>query len=771
MLQRIANTIHFMDWSRSDVDVITRLMELKNTFSAVSLKVDCSWRFVETSDGQFDFSWPDRICKLCAQAQLKVWFILNSAWGMPDWVINGIGAEAFAWNSLNQTGRQGVSEGSLIGRYPAPVIPAYSNPWVLPRIANWQRAVVKYVEERYAQTVAGYIAEGEIYLNPDNDLGEGVFDYNPHTLALFRKWLSGNTSSPYFGASAPRISPQSGSPSCNTAWKSNTARWDDVLPPRKSSSGSLAWRDWGLFLRWYVAWSYQQITQALRQSTRKPISLLVNSFTGWPMPDDHVWGGHRTHNNAWSIYQAVAPYVDYLGLTAYQYDPGWEIDRSAQWSCNMAVLDACSQWLKKPAWIVEGGFIVRPRCLTDLRWQLYNAYVHGHPGVVFGYLDMASGQNANYSWNPALEFPVAPKLCQSYALRNALPSPSSQVAVIYNSLSELLAPGEGTEARAVRACVRWLRSLGVTCHVLDSIALEQGVVKLSSYKLAIMPCVHALSSDMKRVILRSDTPIFSDKNAGDSDEWLQTSKPIRPDGIIDSVALNAEQADLEDRAIEPVISPMWLREMSQYLDSPSSDPRISSYKGCDLVFNRDAQAAVRYRGQMVAPGSEFPELVARYPVNPLRLLPELILNRQPNGQRGPCAVNVQPQPNGEVVVTCDAYKGPTGYWQSAVYWNFPMGTLSQLRQYRIRFQVTPLGDSAPNASSDVELRLVSSSTGRFYVMKLPVETEQAVRTVSITELGIVGQIRCTEIDRIEVCFSGSNWPAIKVLLSKIQLYP
>ncbi len=774
MVPKMAITIHYMDWSRSDVEVVDRLKQLKKLFCADSLKVDCSWRFVEPIEGKYDFTWPDRICRLCAQSGLRVWFILNSAWGMPDWVLQSVGKEAFAWNSLDQTGRQGVSEGSVVGKYPAPVIPAYGHPWMIPHINAWHQAVVQYVEKNYPQTIAGYIAEGEIYLNPDNDLGDGLFDYNPHTIRMYQEWLPGNLASPYYGASSPARAAKPKVPSCNSAWNTSYTRWDDVKPSRSSAPSSIAWRDWAMFLRWYVAWSYQQVTRGLRTATKRPISLLVNCFTGWPMPDDHVWGAHRTHNNAWSIYQAVAPYVDYLGVTAYQYDPDWEIDRSAQWDCNMAVVDACSHWLGKPVWIVEGGSIMRPRCLSDLRWQLYNGYIHRQPSVVLGYLDMASGQNINYSWNPALDFPATHQLCSQYTQTAYPVNASVEVAVIHNSLSELLTPGDGTEARAVRAVVRWLRYIGVSCHVLDTQAIESGAVSLKAYKLIIFPSVHPVTAVMKRLFRQSNLPILCDKGACSVDEWLNSSTPLRPDGVIDSHMLNGEQADLEDRGIKPLASPVWLRFISTYVGTHRPDLQMSIYGRGDLGFNRDAEEAVRYRGVRVLPGCEYPTVVDDQQILPKKLPPELRLNRQPDGIMGPCAVTVQPQPDGSTSVHFGAYTGLSGFWQASVYWDIPAGSLARLRQLRFRYSVVADTGSGANATAgdvSMDIRLVSSTNGRHHAVKLPVRVSQEQITIAMTAVGLGALQRRTEIDRIQLCLTAANWQPVQVYLSIIQLFP
>ncbi|MHB1459914.1 MAG: beta-galactosidase [Armatimonadota bacterium] len=774
MVPRMAITIHYMDWSKGDSEVVERLKQLKKQFCADSLKVDCSWRFVEPVEGKYDFSWPDRICRLCAQSGLTVWFILNSAWGMPDWVLQSVGKGAFAWNRIDQTGRQGVSEGSVVGKYPAPVIPAYSNPWMIPHINAWHQAVVQHAEKNYPQTIAGYIAEGEIYLNPDNDLGDGLFDYNPHTIRMYQAWLPGNTASPYYGAQSPERGANPGVAPCNSGWATHYNRWDDVKPPRSSAMGSIAWRDWAMFLRWFVAWSYQQVTRGLRIVTKRPISLLVNSFTGWPMPDDHVWGAHRTHNNAWSIYRAVVPYVDYLGVTAYQYDPDWEIDRSAQWHCDMAVMDACSHWLGKPTWIVEGGSIMRPRCLSDLRWQLQNSYIHRHPSVVIGYLDMASGQNTNYSWNPALEFPATQQLCSRYTQTVYPVTASVDLAVIYNSLSELLAPGDGTEARAVRAVVRWLRNLGVGCHVLDTQAIESGAASLKAYKLIIFPCVHPVTGVIKRLLRQSTLPIFCDKAAGSVDEWLNPSTPLRSDGVIDSSMLNREQADLEDRGIKPLASPVWLRSISTYVDTRRLDSQMCIYGRGDIGFNRDAEESVTYRSVNVAPGCEYPPLVNDQQISPMRLLSELRLNRQTDGVAGPCEVKSLPQPDGSTSVQFGAYTGPSGFWQSSVFWNIPAGSLARLRQLRFRYSVVPnAGSGSGSTAGDVtmDIRLVSSKNGRHYAVKLPVRLSPEQITIAMTAVGLGALQRRTEIDRIQLCLTANNWQPVQVYLSILQLYP
>ncbi len=772
MVPKMAITIHYMDWSKDDAAVIQRLKLLKSRFCAESLKVDCSWRFVEPVEGKYDFAWPDRICRLCAQSGLTVWFILNSAWGMPDWVLQSVGKEAFAWNRLDQTGRQGVSEGSVVGKYPAPVIPAYSHPWMIPHINAWHQSVVQHVETAYPQTVAGYIAEGEIYLNPDNDLSDGLFDYNPNTIRMYQEWLPGNPASPHYGAASPERAAKAGLPSCNSCWNTHYDHWGDVKPPRSSTTGSIIWRDWGLFLRWYVAWSYQQVTKGLRLMTRKPISLLVNSFTGWPMPDDHVWGAHRTHNNAWSIYQAVAPYVDTLGVTAYQYDRDWEIDRSAQWHCNMAVMDGCSKWLKKPAWIVEGGSIMRPRCLSDLRWQLHNSFIHRHHSAVIGYLDMASGQNGNYSWNPALEFPVTTDLCARYTQASCPVPPPVEVVVIYNSLSELLAPGDGTEARAVRAVVRWLRNLGVECHVLDSQAVEGGAALLSEYKLIFIPCVHPVSSVLKRILKQSKLPVYCDKVAGSVDEWLNPSTSIRPDVVIDSSMLNVEQADLEDRGIQPLASPAWLRSVSTYVATCRHDTQMVITARGAIGFNRDAEDTAVYRGANVPPGCEYPVVVNDQQISPIRLLPELRLNRPPDGVMGPCEVKPTPQPDGSISVQFGAYTGASGFWQASAYWTVSAGSLALLRELRFRYSVVQeTGTGVSTGGVSIDILLVSSTNGRQYPVKLVVGQSWQQITVSMTSLGLGSQKRRAEIDRVQLCLAASNWPPVQVNLSKIQLYP
>ncbi len=769
MSQPFSITLHYMDWSKDDSSIITRLKELKRLFSADSIKVDCSWRFIEVQDGVYDFAWPERICKLCDAAALQVWFILNNAWGMPDWIIKRAGIEAFAWNSQNLTGRNGRSADSDIGQYPAPVIPAYFNPWVTKRISLWQAALVNYLETRYARVVAGYIAEGEIYLNPDNDLQVG-FDYNPHTITLFRQWLHDNPNSYYYGCGSPNDASRSARFSLNSAWHTVYASWNDVNPPRSASSASIMWRDWALFLRWYVSWSYRQVTQSLRKLTRKPITLLLNSFTGWPMPDDHVWAAHRTHVNAWSVYHQVAPYVDYLGLTAYQYDCDWEIDRTAAWQCSMSYIDGCAYWFRKSAWIVEGGSIMRTRSLADLIWQLFSSRIHGHRGCVLGYLDMASGQNTNYSWNGAVAFESVDRLSKYYADQKQMKCPDASIAVVYNSLSELLYPGDGTEARAVRGCVRWLRSVGANCHVVDSTAVEMNLVNLRHYKLIIMPCIHSLSNKLKFKLQQANVPVYSDQHHDLVDEWLRPTKQVRLSGVIDSVSLGQEQKLLEDQGEQPDRQTDWLPSISRYTPMRSDAQMVVVDASARYAFNRDADKSHVFRGHIIPAGCEYPVTTPvmrdTAPANAALKTDTLPIRRMSDGYTGPSRIDCQIKPE-HMLVEVSAYDGPPGFWLASAFWNVGQGLLTAVSQIAVVYTIEtqPSSDHMP----EVSLRLICTGNGREYKVALPITAQSNELIYSLNRSGLAYDDRKAEIDRVAVCVEGTNWKRIGITLNSIRL--
>lgn len=768
---------------------VARLKQLATTFHATSLKFDCGWNNVEAEEGKYNFWYVDYMCSVAAAADVKVKLIANNGWSVPNWLWRHKAKEPFALNSAGETGRQGQSADSEIGKYPAPVLLAYSNPWVRDGIRAWQGALVRHVEKKFPGLVNQYICEGEIYLNPDNNTGNLLFDYNPWTIRMFRTWLKSNPASPYYGDLSPDRAKSAGRVSFNLRWKTNYKQWKEIEPPREFKADSVATRDWCAFLQWYVAWSYQQVASGLRAQTRLPITFLLNTFTGVPMPNDHVWGPSRTQDEYWLIFKMTAPYVTSLGVTAYPYDPGWEVDASGQWNTRMSFLSTCSRLLRRPIQIVEGGGTTNHvRTLSDLRWQFFSAYSHNLADLDLGYFDMPEGTFPTYTWNQAVAFPETKAVSRYYTSIPREYSPSApRIAVLYASQGELLAPGNGTEGKSVRAIGRYLRDAHYQFDVLDTLALDGGDASLQDYRAVFLPSSVVLSGKTRLAVQRFHQAggllLLSDQ-AGSRDLWgspiqslfgLLSKKPTRLVRL-DSEKLAAEQEHVDQMGVARDTQPSWIETLKKHVrPEMNASPYLAvSRRRPLMVFNRSAEQVVRVtlpgqKTQDVPPGQEAPPRASPAPP-PRRDQPVIFDDPQSWVSFGVLRPLARRNQDSGLALVFPAFPGGS-LAETGLHHSVPDLTAAS----SLSLALTVKGEEKASLPSGTRilLRLSSTQTGRAYEVNLPYPTneEQTVSFDLAKDFKIPNARRRQEIDRVALLISGVRWPHIEWSVRSLRFLP
>lgn len=759
--------IHYTGWSRvgtrSGREADARAIQgIASDFAAGRLKVDCAWNLVETSDGVYDFTWVDHVCAVGARTGLKVTLILNSHWGVPDWLSGCPVHQPFALNAGGLTGRQGATEGSEIGRYPMPPILCGSSAWVQKRLDRWRAALIQHVESRWPGLVDEYVCEGEIYLNPDNEFGEHVMDYNPHTLALFRKWLRTDRQSPYRYHPSPRRGVRFADVTLNQRWGRQWDRWEDVEPPRMWRAEDPATIDWLAFREWLVARWYLQSAAGVRRCTRARITTLINTFWGIPMPGGHVWSPSRTGNRLWTIFQALRPYVDSLGVTAYAYDPDFELDSAGRWQTSLMFLQGCARALNRPVRIVEGGGIMRARTLADLRWQLYCSRALGHAGVVLGYFGMPSGQNRNYDWGPARTFANVSSICSGFVHRKNVISAAPAVLVVYGADAERVFPFDSVEAQAVRAACRHLRDAGLCFELVDSAAIDEGRVDLKRYRAVVMPGGAVLSTRCLGRLIHAPV-LAASPDAGRRDLLGNHQKGVkdlrqRPTLWLSASELAHEQACAEagavvDRSVRP-----WVRQLAESAGiRPGCTPDLVQWAQ-GWWFNRSAEDTLTAPdGARVPPGQEYPAVSVAFDGD----------SDHPGitgwHLSGASAGSIRETPEG-LNWQLEARGAPAAYWEARLQRGVPGLPVSG----RIVVTYRLIGSSWPTG---VSLSLIAWNTrdGRLYVYEIPVRAQDTV-TVSVTDgLRVPNAQRAAQIDHCGLCVQGSGWPALHLHISSFEI--
>jgi len=286
-----------------------------------------SWEWMESREGEIDWSWMDRYIELCGSNNVKVILGVGTA-GTPLWLYNKLKALGDDIRVINNYGQ------------PYPLEAGWG--WACPDHENYLKILKEHiikVVERYKDhpSVFGWQVSNELsypFIEREGNETPDLFCYCPETIEAFREWLMNKYDSLVELSQAWMWTPTN----------IQFGDWEEVEPPRAKPfeygnfGGWLDWREFSLermekFLKWQ--------NDIVKSLSGKPT--MVNLF--------------YLHNTdpfgvitAMSPYRAVA-HVDVLGVDVYPGDRQYREREYCSIHLNMGKDDA--ERKGKDFWVPE----------------------------------------------------------------------------------------------------------------------------------------------------------------------------------------------------------------------------------------------------------------------------------------------------------------------------------------------------------------------------------------------------------------------------------
>ncbi|MBC8077684.1 MAG: beta-galactosidase, partial [Chloroflexales bacterium] len=441
-----------------------------------SAELLASWDYIEKERGRPDWSWLDALFDAAQRHGVRVLLGTGSP-SPPIWLLDHYPDVQI----LDREGR------------PFPTSTVWG--WACRNHPGYRAEVERFVGlllDRYAGHPALWAWQidnepGYPFVNRRGEEHARIFDYNPHTEALFRQWLQQK----YQSLDA-----------LNVAWRWDCthhqyADWAQLRAPRSLPQEwgvVTAWLDWRTFLNEnmaaFVRWQHELIK---RRDTRHPTMTNIFAFSGR------------------EVEMALDPWLMARQCDAIGYDlyPGIKrrlhlepeyISLFLDMGRSTALHAGTQFWLPElesgpiSGWALGPDYTTRPADIT--RYNL-EALGHGAKAILYqGYREWPCipihwGALADFEGNATPRYAAAQQvnqmLAQHAALFRAAQPPRAQVGIFYDTRNAMLLHGMGALdllQRCVRGAYKTLWRAGYGVEFVDSGALQRGGL---SYKVMLLP--------------------------------------------------------------------------------------------------------------------------------------------------------------------------------------------------------------------------------------------------------------------------------------------